>query len=102
MAFEAKIEAITSASTAAGEVAEGVRSVKPAEALPDGPAGVKGSRSAAKLAQVKESWQGKGSRTAGALDQYAQDLSTAADHYRSSDEAARIDLGGSTGRARAI
>ncbi|TWH18563.1 type VII secretion target [Prauserella rugosa] len=102
MGFEAKIEAIANASSAAEGVAQGVRAVKPAAALPDGPAGIKGAQAVAKLARVKESWQGKGARTADALDQYAQNLSSAAEKYRSSDDAARMDLDGSTGRSRAF
>lgn len=97
MGFAAKIAEIASSGNAAGDVAEAVRNVDPASALPDGNAGMPGSEATAKLARVKESWKGKGAKTAGALAEYAQNLATAAERYRSSDAAAEEDLTPRTG-----
>lgn len=102
MGFEAKIEAISESGEAADGVAEAVRQVKPAAVVPDSPAGMKGAKAVAKLARVKEHWQGTGAELSGALDQYAQDLATAAQRYRESDEAARSDLGDGGGGRRPV
>ncbi|MFC4002545.1 type VII secretion target [Prauserella oleivorans] len=92
MGFEAVIEAIAETGRAASRVADVVGSVDPAGAVPDGDAGMPGSKSAAKLAAVKQAWQGKGKATATALDEHAQSIATAAERYRTSDEAAQHDL----------
>ncbi|KID28292.1 Protein of unknown function (DUF2580) [Prauserella sp. Am3] len=102
MGFEAQIEAISKAGEAADGVAEAVRQVKPAAAVPDGPAGMKGAKALGKLAKVKEHWQGTGTTLSNGLDQYAQDLATAAQRYRESDEAARLDLGDGGGGRRPV
>ncbi|MCR3720596.1 MULTISPECIES: type VII secretion target [Prauserella salsuginis group] len=99
MGFEAKIGEIASSSEAAGDVAAAVRKVDPASVLPGGDAGMPGSEATAKLARVKESWKGKGVKTASALEQYAQNLATAAEQYRSSDAAAEEDLTPRTGHS---
>ncbi|SFQ43360.1 Excreted virulence factor EspC, type VII ESX diderm [Amycolatopsis arida] len=92
MGFEAVIAAIAETGKAAGRVTGVVRSVDPAAALPDGDAGMPGSRSAGKLAAVKRSWQGKGQATATALDQHAESIAEAAERYRAGDDVARRDL----------
>lgn len=102
MGFEAQIDAISGASDAADGVAEAVRRVKPAAVVPDSPGGMKGAKAVGKLAKVKEHWLGTGARLSGALAQYAQDLATAAQRYRESDEAARSDLGGGGGGRRPV
>lgn len=94
MGFEAQISAIAETSSAAGRVADAVRGVNPAGAVPDGPAGMPGARAVGKLARVKQHWQGRGRKLSNGLDQYSQDLSRAAQRYRTSEDAARADLGG--------
>lgn len=92
MGFEAVIDAISESGKAAGRVADAVRGVDPAGALPGGDAGMPGSRSADLLAALRNHWKGKGKGTAQALDQHAESLATAAQRYRSNDDAAEADI----------
>jgi hypothetical protein len=54
MGFEAVIEEIAETGRAAGRVADTVRGVDPAAALPEGDGGMPGSRSALKLAWLQD------------------------------------------------
>lgn len=92
MGFEAVIDAISDSGKAAGRVADIVRGVDPAGALPGGDAGMPGSSSAAVLAELRDRWKGRSKDTAQALDQHADNLAAAAQRYRANDDAAEADI----------
>lgn len=92
MGFEAVVDAIAGSGKAAGRVADTVRGVDPAAALPEGDAGMPGSRSAGILTVLRDIWADKGKDVATGLDQYAQNLASAAQRYRENESAASADI----------
>ncbi|WP_240686739.1 hypothetical protein [Amycolatopsis suaedae] len=86
------IEGIRSAGQAAGRVADGLRGVDCAAAVPAGDAGMPGARCVGKLTSLKQAWQGREPRFVGDLDGYAAGMSQAAQTYSSREDAAARDL----------
>jgi hypothetical protein len=90
--YDAVIDKIVETGRAAGRVASGVREVDPTRALPDGDAGIPGAHALAKLAAVKQGWQGKGQAVAGQLDEHSANIARAAEWYQGHEDAARHDM----------
>lgn len=90
--YEAVLGEIETASKAAGRLVDDARGLDTAGVVPEGDAGLPGSRSAGKLSALKSAWTGKGQRWAGAWESYSSDLGKAAANYRGNETAAQQDL----------
>jgi hypothetical protein len=103
--LQAVIGKLRDTAKAATRVADGLRDVDCADALPDGDAGMPGGRCVAKLAAVKQGWHGSEQGFVTQLDSHAENVGKAADLYSSNEDAASHDLSTaprSTGGPKAI
>ncbi|GAB3487831.1 hypothetical protein [Amycolatopsis cihanbeyliensis] len=90
--YQVLVDKITEAGRAAAQVADGMRGVACAEALPEGDSGMPGARCASKLAAVKQAWQGREQSFIGRLDEHAGSMRRAAQLYSANEDAAEQDL----------
>ncbi|QXV63538.1 hypothetical protein CVV72_40980 (plasmid) [Amycolatopsis sp. TNS106] len=78
------------ASHAAGEV----RAVHTVNQLPTGDAGIPGAAAVAKLAAVREAWEGREAEFARTLNSHADNIARAAVKYTQNEQKAEADLHG--------
>lgn len=90
--YEVIIDKIAAAGKAAQRVADVIGPLDFAGAIPDGDAGMPGARAIGKLASVKQSWAGKVKPIATGFTDYANDMTSAAEFYRTHEDAAQHDL----------
>ena len=86
------IDKIAAAGRAAQRVADVMGPLDFAGAVPDGKAGMPGARAIAKLASVKQGWAGKVNPIATGFSDYANEMTSAAEFYRTHEDAAQHDL----------
>ncbi|MFC3453477.1 hypothetical protein [Amycolatopsis speibonae] len=90
--YEAVLGEIDEASKAAGRLIDDARGLDAAGVVPEGDAGLSGTRSAGRLAALKSAWSSKGQHWAGAWETYSGDLGKAVANYRTNEAAAQQDL----------
>ena len=90
--FRIVIDKIRDTGKAATRVADGLRGLDCSAALPDGDLGIPGARCVAKLAAVKQAWQGRERGFVGQLEAHSGNMNTAADRYSSNEQSAAHDI----------
>lgn len=90
--YEVILDEIVAAGKAAQRVADVIGPLDVAGAVPDGDGGMRGAHAVAKLASVKQGWTGREKPTATGFTDYANDLTHAADYYRTHEDAAQREL----------
>ena len=92
MGYEVVIEAMRSASAAAGDAAGAAANVALGAAMDDVAAALPGGRSGPAASALATTWTNQLKRWSTDVDNYARDLSTAADRYARDEAAATADL----------
>jgi hypothetical protein len=92
--YEVVIEAMRKASAAAADSATQAGKVQLGGAIDDVGTAMPGSTSAGAAEQLATTWSNQLKTWNSDADGYAKDLSTAADHYAASEEAAKADFQG--------
>lgn len=92
MGYEVVIDAMRTASAAAGDAAAAVGKVDLGGAVDDVPAALPGSTSGPAATALASKWTEQVKTWSTDAGGYAKDLSTAADHYAANESAAKADL----------
>lgn len=90
--YQVAIDKIRNTGQAATKVADGLRGVDCAAALPGGDAGMPGARCVPKLAAIIDAWRGRETSVESKLDEHSANMTKAADWYAGNEEAAQHDL----------
>ena len=94
MGYEVVIEAMRRASAAAADSAAQAGGIGLGAAVDDVDSAMPGSTSAGAAEKLAGTWRNQLTTWSTDTDGYATDLSTAADHYAASEDAARADFQG--------